>query len=108
LTDHQWIGRSRSCDQHRQIIKASTDYQGISRSSKHRQIIKASADHQGIGRSRSCDQHRQTIKAFYQTAANALSLGDFVDVFDWEREDQQLSRSVHRTSAMEQRTSCSD
>jgi D-mannonate dehydratase len=48
----------------------------------------ASTDHQGIDRSRSCDHHQQIIKALSQAGANALSLGDFVAVFDWEREDQ--------------------
>jgi hypothetical protein len=55
--------------------------------------------------SRSCD--REIIKAFYQAGSNAMNFGKFVGVFDRTHEDQQLSRSVHRTSAMERHTSCS-
>jgi hypothetical protein len=60
-----------------------------------------------LDRFRSYDQHRQIIKAFYRASANALNCGEIVAVFDWAYGDQQLSKSVHRTSAMERRTLCS-
>jgi hypothetical protein len=46
----------------------------IGGSSRHWQIINASADHQGIGRPRSCDQHRQIIKAL-ANLIHTISIG---------------------------------
>jgi hypothetical protein len=60
-----------------------------------------------LDRFRSYGQHRQIIKAFSQTSVNALNCGEFVTLFVQAHEDQQLSESVHRTSAMEWRTLCS-